>query len=163
MTPFAAKALVALCLCPPAVMTAMVATSPPARSHAIKAVRHALRQTPPRPRAPAAPAAVASAPLTGGCENLPKLAALAEPFDTMASLPAATLANPAIGASNALPAGLGLNLSEPLGSVSFVPAAPVISNLLPVSGVPDLGQWAQMMVGFGLIASTIRVRRRSQA
>ncbi|WP_152417430.1 hypothetical protein [Sandarakinorhabdus sp. AAP62] len=144
-------------------MTAMVATSPPARSHAVKAVRHALRRTPPPPPAPAAPGVVSSTPLNGGCENLPRLAALAVPMDDVTSLPAAALANSVLGASNALPPGLSLDLAPLGGLTSFAPAPPAMSDLLPLSGAPDLGQWMQMMIGFGLIGSTVRVRRRSQA
>lgn len=163
MTPIAAKALVALCICPPAVMTALVATSPPARAHAVKAFRHALRRAPVPASAPAAPAVVSTSPLTGGCENLPRFSSLSVPMEGVNSLTASPLASPLIGASNALPAGLNVSLTSPGGMPSFAPAPPVFNDLLPLSGAPDLGQWLQMMVGFGLLGSTARVRRRSRS
>ena len=166
MTPVAAKALVALCICPPAVMTAMVATSPPARSHMVKAVRHALRRPPPPSPARAAlpaPAVVSSMPANAGCENLPRFASLSVPMEDVTSLPSAALANSAIGAGNAVTPGLNLNLSPPAGTPYFAPTPPTMTDLLPLSGAPDLDQWMQMMVGLGLIGSTVRMRRRSQA
>ncbi len=168
MTPIAAKALLALCLCPPTVMTALVATSPPARSHLVKAARHAVRRPP--PPAAATPPRAATTPGTApdGCENLPRFASLSVPLDdpgllappAMGGVPVNGGGFPALGPVNTPQSALP-GAAPPISPL-FAPP-PSLFELAPTAGAPDVDQWLLLMVGFGLVGSTIRVRRQTPA
>lgn len=178
MTPAAAKALLALCVCPPAVMTTLVATSPPARQHMAKAVRHALRQAPPALPKPAALAAPAAAPIDAAtrCAEGPPAAGLAVP---VAQLDAVNLLlSPPAGGAFALAAG---PVPGPVpgddagGAAGFLPPARSLTDGLPGGlgqpgapppagfGLPEPTQWVLMTLGFGAVGAAVRSRRPSPA
>lgn len=167
MTPVAAKALLALCVCPPAVMTAMVASSPPARHHVAKAVRHALRR--PEPPAPAArPVQLAAAPCADGPMQVAQGSGLSMPGGVGSdgfTVPPLALPGSLAGG---LPGAAGQGPLPAFGSPEQSFAGLVQPQLSlpappPMAAAPEPGQWALLTIGFGAVGTAIRARRLSAA
>jgi hypothetical protein len=135
--------LLALCICPPAIMATAVVTHPPARHHAVKAVRAAVTR-PLEPAVvkqsltPAAPCPSAmSTPLAPGPWSIDPV-----------PVPQFTQPGPAAATPWTRTPG-------PIGEVE----APFARSAV----VPEPETWAMFIIGFGMIGASVRRKEKRDA
>ena len=114
-------------------------------------------------------AAVAAAPVPAASAVLP-VAAAAVPAAGLIGIPATALA-PALPAA-AVVAGAGVPIAAIAGGVGAVALVPAVlgggnnsTSIAPAAAaaVPEPGTWLMMMLGFGVLGASLRMRRRRAA